>query len=315
MSVVTIPSCSLCGSKAVFQDRVDGKCYCESCFKNYFELKIRGVLSRYGMLVGVERLLVCVSGGKDSVALVNALVGVIGDSVEIIGLHINLGIKGYSESSMNNAVEAFRKAGVKDYIIIDLQREYGFTIDDLRENLKTLNRPLCSLCGMVKRYLMNKAALEASADAVATGHNLDDLLAQMIHSISTGRLSEAFKLKPVSEGRGRLKRRIKPLAFTQAVESMIYVYTQNLPFQRSPCPYSTGAFRRRIYIVEGLCEAEDLRPGFKESLYKNMLELTSRISCGDEEYRECRICGMPSRSDVCSFCKLLMKLERMGVLK
>ena len=267
------------------------------------------------MLVGVKRLLVCVSGGKDSVAMIKALSETLGDSVELVGFHLNLGIKGYSEASMENAVKAFRESGVRDYVVIDLSRDYGFTIDDVRRVRREVGRPLCSLCGLVKRYIMNKTAIDVSADAIATGHTLDDLLAQIIHYISMGRVREASRLTPVKSGGEMLKKRIKPLAFTQAVESMTYVYVNNLPFQKNPCPYASGALRKKAYIIEGLCEAEDLRPGFKESLYKNLIDLLSASSTEENGYTRCRVCGMPSRSELCGFCRLVKKLEKLGVVK
>jgi len=153
------------------------------------------------MLREGQRVAVAVSGGKDSVSLLHALWRLrerLG--VELVGVTIDLGIRGYSEEYVGVAVENFEKLGVP-YRVVRLA-DYGFTIDSATR----LRRPVCSVCGTVKRYLLNKVARELGAHVVATGHTLDDFLSVLLQAYIRGYLAPSTSptcRPPTAWSRGR----------------------------------------------------------------------------------------------------------------
>jgi len=121
---------------------------------------------------------VALSGGKDSSTCLNALTHF--DRIEVKPFFIDLGIGEYSEKSLESAEEASSELGL-DLDIIDLQDRYGKDIPELNE--EEGGKP-CSLCGTVKRYLMNRYAYENDFDYVATGHTLSDEVSSTFNNLA-----------------------------------------------------------------------------------------------------------------------------------
>jgi hypothetical protein len=55
---------------------------------------------------------------------------------------------------------------------------------------------ICSVCGGIKRYLLNKVAYESNADIILTAHHLDDFLVRMLKSVLNAEVDELVRLKP-----------------------------------------------------------------------------------------------------------------------
>ena len=113
-----------------------------------------------------RRALIALSGGKDSAALLDSLVE-LDLNIELIPFHIDLGIPGYSDHCRKAVEQLCRRLGYKP-LVFRLETE-GFTISEVSRRY----RKPCSPCGTIKRYWMNRIALEQNVDVVVTGHNLD----------------------------------------------------------------------------------------------------------------------------------------------
>lgn len=297
--------CSLCGSKAFTRVCYSRLNLCRRHYAEFFERRVKNTVERYRLFKDVKRLLVCVSGGKDSVAMLYALKPYADKKgVELLGLTIDLGIGEYSKRSVETAVEAFKDNDV-EYLLVNLSTEHGFGIDDVAEAVKRLRMPkgVCSYCGSVKRYIFNKAALDNGCDAVATGHNLDDLLSFTLTSMASGQVGFSIKLRPKSRGVDKLVARIRPLATLTSRETLLYVVSIGASYVDVECPYSPGRSMQKT-IVEKLSEIEHEHPGFKLALYKSLLKVLRRVEAKPEPLVRCERCGMPSSTRICSFCRL-----------
>ncbi|MCD6443602.1 adenine nucleotide alpha hydrolase family protein [Candidatus Bathyarchaeota archaeon] len=297
--------CSLCGSRAFTRVRYSRLSLCRRHYAEFFERRVKNTVERYRLFKNVKRLLVCVSGGKDSVAMLYALKPHAEKrNVELLGLTIDLGIGEYSKRSVEAAVEAFKNNDV-DYLLVDLSAEHGFDIDTVAENIKKLKMPkgICSYCGSVKRYIFNKAALDNGCDAVATGHNLDDLLSFTLTSMASGQVELLIKLQPKNMGVDKLVTRIRPLATLTNRETLLYVISIGASYVDLECPYSPGRSIQKT-IVEKLSEIEYEHPGFKLALYKSLLRVLRKAEVKPGPLTRCEKCGMPSSTRICSFCRL-----------
>lgn len=297
--------CSLCGSKAFTRVRYSRLNLCRRHYAEFFEHRVKNTVERYKLFKDVKRLLVCVSGGKDSVAMTYALKPYADKkNVELLGLTIDLGIGEYSKHSVEAAMKAFKDNDI-EYLLVNLSDEYGFDIDAVAEMTRKWRMPkgICSYCGSVKRYIFNKAALNNGCEAVATGHNLDDLLSFTLTSMASGQLEFSTKLRPKTRGINKLVTRIRPLATLTGRESLLYVISIGASYVDLECPYSPVRSMQKT-IVEKLSEIEHKHPGFKLALYKSLLKVLREVEGEPEPLVRCEKCGMPSSVSICSFCKL-----------
>jgi len=257
-------------------------------------------------------VLVAVSGGKDSLVLLDVL-SRISDELHftIIGVTLDLGIKNYSSEAIEYAIEGFKRKKVK-YFVVDVKKEYRFSIDDVYINRKRLGRSICSICGLVKRYVLNDIALKLGATKVATGHTLDDIAQYVLMSLFSGNYEQLAKIYPISTSKLEgLVTRIKPLAETPEEDIIAYAKLNEIKFSQSQCPYSKGALS--LEFKELLRRIDEKHPGLKVSLVRNFYKrlyplLVSRYTTNVQDVRKCQKCGIPTTSKICSFCKLRMRL-------
>ncbi|MDY6820203.1 MAG: ATP-binding protein, partial [Deferribacterota bacterium] len=156
--------CRVCGSKAIINLKRHNTSFCHNHFNEFFIKQVEKAIKKYSMFSREEEILVCVSGGKDSLALWYALNKM---GYKTKGLYIHLGIGDYSNESLQK-VEKFAEKNNLPFIVKKLG--IGRTISELS---KKSGRKKCSVCGIVKRYFFNKIPHEQNIDVVATGHNMD----------------------------------------------------------------------------------------------------------------------------------------------
>ena len=305
--------CKKCGSKAIIKITSANLTLCSSHFTEWLEGRVERTIRDYGMIRGGERVAVAVSGGKDSTTLLHVLAKLSGKmGFEVVGINIDLGIdRGtkYSSLSTEFAVKNFEKLGVK-YKVVSLKEKHGFTIDEAKVKIK---RPVCSTCGLVKRYVLEEAAQELGADVLATGHNLNDMAVFVLSGYHSGDLSNLARLRAVSPAENGYIRKIKPLFLVSEKETTTYALINGIPFIMDSCPNNprvggpTSDKLRRI--IEN---AEDEIPGFMLRLVENFetkirpfFEYLPKFNLG-----KCKICGRPTNSDreICSFCAVKIKM-------
>ncbi len=305
---MTTHRCKFCGKpEANYLLRHAGVYLCRDCFVKYFERKVLKTIEKHGMLRKAKLIAVAVSGGKDSMNLLNVL-RKIAPETELIGLHIDLGIPGYSEKSREAAEEFCEKLGV-ECVVYDLRREEDYGIPDF---LKTPYRKrICGVCGTVRRYLLNKLAYQLKADRLATGHNLDDAVELLFELYLKGSVEDIVRIRPVSwSSSPRMITRIKPLIELTDEENLYYAQAEDIPYSDAECPLRRGSRMLKRKKLMNLLEEEI--PGFKHIFYKSHLKrLLPRLekTIEEPELRECSICGMPSLGETCSYCKITSKIK------
>lgn len=159
--------CKKCGRKAVANLKAYGIALCEKCYPEFYRNLVKRSIKRFRILRPEERVLIAISGGKDSSALAAVLKELDYDA-EL--LYIDLGIGNYSEESERVVRELSSSLDLSLNVV--RLRDYGFTVDDVARKMR---RKTCSACGTAKRYIMNRFARENSFDVVATGHTAEDI--------------------------------------------------------------------------------------------------------------------------------------------
>ncbi len=298
--------CRKCGGRAVLELRRHNTAFCADDFLGFFRNQVLETIRRWKMLTRDEPVLVAVSGGKDSLALWEVLLEA---GYATTGLYIDLGIFDYSKESRAKC-EAFAAARDGRLLVVAVADAVGAGIPQVKAATR---RPTCSACGLSKRYIMNRAALDHGFPVVATGHNLDDEAATLFGSTLRWDESSLARQTPVLEAtHAKLVRRVKPLFRLSERETAAYAFLRGIDYIVEECPFAKGA--TSIAHKEILNRLEDVSPGAKASFLLNYLEKARpRFQAGDRvELRECVRCGQTTTGEVCAFCKLADQVRRAG---
>ncbi len=270
--------------------------------------QVEKAVRRFQMFTHSDKILLPVSGGKDSIALWDILLKL---HFKVHALHVQLGISEYSEKSAD-ITKRFSEEKNAKLTIVNINEEYGFNIPLAVEKTKL---PACSICGTTKRYVYNKFAQKENMDVIVTGHNMDDLAAQLRHSSSTWDLEGMLATYPVRPGKQGLIKRAKPLVYLTEKETLTYVITQKLPVFLEECPFSQGAWS--IVEKQELNRIENKKPGFKyqyltqfyKKAYPAIYEFEEKKKIkNDIKLKSCKICGAPTVKDYCWFCRTRAKI-------
>jgi uncharacterized protein (TIGR00269 family) len=293
---------------------------CKPCYLEWFPSYTAKTIKKFDMLDPAERILLAVSGGKDSVALWQVLIEL---GYRADGLVIDLGIgyngkaahEGYGYSS--DSTDYARRIGERlerPLWVIDLRDFIGKTVPELPRG----QRPVCAACGVVKRYFMNRVAFEGGYDCIATGHNLDDEVSALFGNVLTWDVGYLARKAPVSEQRGeRLMKKIKPLCYFSERETAMYAILAGIPYIHEECPNSVGA--TTIQYKELINRLESTAPGSKRRFYDGFLRRRELFQVEEAELgmAYCERCGMPSPLELCGFCRMVgdAPITEYGVLE
>lgn len=296
--------CRKCGGRAVLELRRHNAAFCEPDFVEFFRNQVREAIRRHRMVTRDDRILVAVSGGKDSLALWDVLLE---EGYRTSGLYLDLGIFDYSVESRQKC-EAFARARGAELIVSSVAEEVGAGVPVIKD---VTRRPPCSGCGLSKRYLMNRAALARGFDVVATGHNLDDEAATLLGSVLHWQTDALARQSPaLPSTHPKLVRRVKPLYRLTERETAAYAFLRRIDYIVEECPFAKGA--TSIAHKEILSRMEDASPGAKHNFVYGFLERARPAFERAEavELQECARCGQVTTGTLCAFCKLADRVKR-----
>ncbi len=301
--------CSRCGGTAAINMRQHRLRLCANHFTEWFVSMTQRTIERHEMFSQADRVLVAVSGGKDSLALWDVLL-TLGYQAE--GLYINLGIDeelGYSNLSLamcRRFVSAHHPKAVLH--VVDLEGEYGQPLPVLARTRRRGRGKPCSVCGLVKRHVMNRIARDGDFAAIATGHNLDDEVAVLMQNTLHWQTGYLARQAPVLKERDGLARKVKPLVRIYEREAAAYTIIRGIEYIYDECPYAKGSTTN--FHKDLLNQLEQKSPGAKQQFYLQFLQArdTGAVAFAAEQdidLRPCRQCGQPTTAgDLCAFCRL-----------
>jgi uncharacterized protein (TIGR00269 family) len=277
--------------------------FCRTCFLKHCRDQVTRAIESYDMVGPDDRILVAVSGGKDSLALWDLLLD-LGYRAE--GLYLGLGIGSYSDESGAFARDFARSRGVR-LVEVDLPQQFGY---DIPTGSAAAHRAPCSACGLSKRHLFNQAALDGGYDVVATGHNLDDEAAVLFGNTLRWDVAYLGRQHPVLPGGNGFVKKVKPLVRLGEREMAAYCVLQGIDYIIEECPMAEG--NRHLGYKNALNEIEDRSPGSKAAFLFGFLDrIAPLVQPAAEAEREglhpCPGCGSPTVSEVCAFCKLVQR--------
>lgn len=257
-----------------------------------------------------ERVAVALSGGKDSTVLLYVLDFLYAETLDLIGLHINLGIEplDYSKKSLRLAEELCQKLD-RELYCVDFKKEYQISMDMVKKKEKQLMRPLCAICGTFKRYLLNRYSLKLDCEKLATGHVLDDEVSVLFLNLFSGNIDQLIRTGPkLIAKEGVMITRVKPLYEVSELETTMYAQLAGLNFQDVDCPYSEGA--SSLKYKKFLQNFEEQYPGIENSFLQNfngkILPPLKKYyqKPAERSIKTCIKCKGPTIEEICAFCNL-----------
>jgi uncharacterized protein (TIGR00269 family) len=301
--------CRKCGAPAVLNMRQHKLALCEAHFVEWVRSTTQRAVEKYRMFGPGERVLVAVSGGKDSLSLWDILLAL---GYQADGLYLGLGIDegiGYSDHSRECAEKFARDfwPGARLHVL-SVKESYGESIPEVAQRSPRGQGKPCSACGLIKRHEMNRIACELGYDVLATGHNLDDEAAVLWGNTLHWQVEYLARQSPVLPAdRPGFARKVKPLCRFYEREMAAYALVRGIDYIYDECPFSAGA--TSLYYKELLNQMERDRPGAKLSFYLDFLRAKEgglfAQPAGSVELHPCERCGQPtSAPGLCAFCRL-----------
>ena len=301
-----------CIKKPVFT-LTGGEKLCKNHFLNYFEKKVRKTIRIYKLIGKKENILVAASGGKDSTVALFLLNKIIKNKkIKIEVLHIDQSIGSYSKENKKNIRNFCKKLKIKLHET-SFRKEFGYSLCYIESILKSkgVNLKSCTICGILRRYIVNKIAKKLKFSKVVTGHNLDDEAQSVIMNIFKNNISLLSRLGPKT-GIVQDKKfvpRIKPLYFCTEEEVKLYCKLMKFDVVLEPCPCSLEAYRRSVLNM--LNDFEEKNPSTKYGIINSFLEMKPLLATRYKgKIKVCKKCGEAAAKDVCNSCRLIEKLKK-----
>ena len=268
------------------------------------EKTVARTIKKYELISDADKIVVALSGGKDSTSILYILKK-LGYSVE--GLMIDLYLGKWSELHKKNMIKFCDELRVP-LTIIDLKKELGQGICFIKSALKKKKGLTgCTVCGITKRWLLNKWAKKLGANKIVTGHNLDDEAQNVLMNFLKGNILLGINSSPATGGKtvDGFAQRIKPLFFVPESEIRAYAKEKkfDILYDKCPCSFETYRSDTRDWM-------EEISDEKKLSIVKNFQKLIPSLRENDvRKMKKCKKCGEPSSGELCKFCEIVSNLN------
>lgn len=310
--------CTFCGNNAVYVRPYDKLALCIKHFNEQMVRRVQRTITKYKMFGRKDRIAIGVSGGKDSIALLDILHKIEKEfpESELIAITIDEGIAGYRDDGLKYAKIHAERLGVEHHIF-SFKHDFGYELDEIISILdKEQQRDFgaCTYCGILRRKILNFAANEVNADVLVTAHNLEDEAETILLNIIRGDIGRLLRLRPQPRKiHNSLVPRVKPFRLTPQAEIVMYCIVNDLPYQELPCPYAVEAYRGEVR--EFIFNTQTKQPMLSFNIVRGLDKLIKMVEQGVNDrstIKECAICREATTGDLCKACWLKQKIESVN---
>jgi tRNA-5-methyluridine54 2-sulfurtransferase len=292
--------CRVCRERAAVEVRRHNAAFCRDHFLDHIVRQVERAIHDHDMFDHQTKLVIGVSGGKDSLALWDVLRRL---DYDCDGIYLDLGIGDYSAESKAR-VETFAEQRRLGLITVTLGEDYGFAIP---EAAKATRRSACSACGLAKRYILNEEALSRGYDVLVMGHNLDDEAATLFSNVLNWNVEYLARQHPVLPASKGLVKKVKPLIRVAERETAAYAVLSGIDYEVDECPLVAGNTVNRM--KEWMSMLEQRSPGVTQHFLGGFLTVDA-FSETSVTLRECSSCGRPTTGEMCAFCRLRERVSQ-----
>jgi tRNA 2-thiocytidine biosynthesis protein TtcA len=226
--------------------------------------KVGKAITDYGMIAAGDRVMVCLSGGKDSYTLLDLLLSLqqrAPVAFDLVAVNLDQKQPGFPQDVLPTYL---RDLGVEFRIV---EEDTYSVVTRVIEPGKTM----CGLCSRLRRGILYRVASELGANKVALGHHRDDIVETMFLNMFYGGRLKAMPPKLLSDDGKHVV--IRPLAY--CAERDISRYARGRGFPIIPCKLcgsQDNMKRREIKSMLAAWERED--PGRTDRLFRSLQNVT-----------------------------------------
>lgn len=221
---------------------------------------VRRAVDDYNMIAEGDRIAIGISGGKDSLALLYALHGLMRfypNSFTITAVTVDLGL---GIQKLDDINKLCKELGV-EYHIIDT--EIGKIVFDDR-----LESNPCSLCAKMRKGALNEKALELGCNKIAYAHHSDDIIETMMLSLIYEGRFHSFSPYTYLDRTGLTV--IRPMMYLKECDIIGFQHKYDLPVAKNPCP--VDGHTKRQYVKELIRQINLDNPGVKDRLFHAVID-------------------------------------------
>ncbi|MFH0749106.1 MAG: TIGR00269 family protein [Candidatus Bathyarchaeota archaeon] len=309
LMAMQLSKCTFCSGEAIYLRAYSGERYCKKCYIRTIEKHVQRTITKYKMLRPDDRVALALSGGKDSISLLQIMSSLEErfPQAKLVAITIDEGIAGYRSEAIRIARENCKKLGVEHHVY-SFKKFYNHSLDEIVDAARRSGKLfICSYCGILRRKALNVAAREVQATKLATAHNLDDELQSIIMNFLRGDLyrlsSNVNELEKIKE----LVPRIKPLSEVSERDVAFYAFLKKARFQSFLCPYMESSLRSDVRKFLNILEEK--HAGMKFITYKSFKKVQPLLKFPENRMLGlCQRCGEPTSGEVCLACKTLQDI-------
>ncbi len=231
--------------------------------------QVGSAIADFNMIEEGDKVMVCLSGGKDSYALLDILLNLRHNApvhFDIIAVNLDQKQPGFPEYVLPRYLESI---GV-DYKIVQ-ENTYGIVKEKIPEGKTT-----CSLCSRLRRGILYRTATELGATKIALGHHRDDMLETLFLNMFYGGKMKSMPPKLISDDGKHVV--IRPLAYCKEKDLIKYADAKGFPI--IPCNLcgSQPNLQRQV-IKEMLNQWDRQYPGRIETMFSALQNITLSHLC------------------------------------
>jgi tRNA 2-thiocytidine biosynthesis protein TtcA len=220
-------------------------------------------IADFNLIEAGDRVMVCLSGGKDSYGLLDALLALQAKApvpFELVAVNLDQKQPGFPE----NVLPAYLAARGVAYHIVE-QDTYSVV-----KRVVPQGKTLCGLCSRLRRGVLYRVAGELGATKIALGHHRDDILATFFLNLFYGGKLKAMPAKLLSDDGRHVV--IRPLAYVREDDLAAYAEARGFPI--IPCSLcGSQANLQRQVVGAMLREWEKRHPGRVESILRALSDV------------------------------------------
>ena len=223
--------------------------------------KVGQAVVEWDLIADGDRIMVCVSGGKDSYALLDMLLllrRAAPVDYEVFAVNLDQGWPDYDTARIRAHLE---QRGVEHHML-------AADIASVVEAKLAPGATPCSLCSRLRRGALYRWATELGATKIALGHHLDDMAETLLLNLFySGQLKSMPPRLVSDDGRHVV---IRPLAYVEEKDTIAYQDEQAYPVARCGCPTCGLPDQKRQVMKRLLSSLEDDNPGVKTHMLAAM---------------------------------------------
>lgn len=233
---------------------------------------VGNAIADFGMIEDGDKVMVCLSGGKDSYTLLDILLNLQQSApikFDIVAVNLDQKQPGFPEHVLPEYLESIRV----DYKIVQ-ENTYGIVKEKIPEGKTT-----CSLCSRLRRGILYRTATELGATKIALGHHRDDMLATLFLNMFYGGKMKSMPPKLISDDGKQIV--IRPLTYCKEKDIEKYAIAKEFPI--IPCNLCGSQPNLQRQVVKEMLNTWDRQyPGRLETMFSAMQNITLSHMCDPE---------------------------------